>query len=851
MVFQPVCLQADHSAYPVIGSSHPVFSWGAFHEEQDQYQTAAQVTVTDPQGNTVWDSGFVSTEEQQMAYGGPALKDGCQYRYTVRLKDKKGLESASASACFLTPLYGTWQAPFIAAREDRERQAPYFRKEFFVQEGLSSAVLFCCGLGYQKVTANGRRVEDGELQPAHSDYSRRCHYTVSDLTGLLRPGQANCLGVILGEGWRRNKGPFVHQHVEMAGRQVTFFGQPVLSAHLLLRYEDGREETILTDESWQYRYGAYVMNNLFDGERYDARLEQAGFDLPGYPAGEKGFEPAKRSPAPGPKIEAQTIPPIRVKQSYRPVSVSMPKPGCWLLDFGQNLAGVLRLRLPASMKAGETVTLRHAEELDEEDLLFTEVLRCAQCTDTYTSAGSGREEYYQPSFTYHGFRYASVEGYPGLLTPEDVTALAFYTDIDNSSSFECGSPAINAIQKLVVQTERANLHSIATDCPQRDERMGWMNDATVRFEETPFNFDTGRLFPKIIGDFQDVQGEDGSITCTVPFVFGNRPADPVCSSYLVLGMQALLHFDDKVLAAQAYPGFAAWNRYLSTRLTPEGTVDYTYYGDWAAPADSCLSMEDARSSSTPGEFMSTGYYYYNSLLLAQFAKALEKEQEQAFYLQQAQQTRQAILNKWWDGETGRMATGSQACQAFALWLGLIPEEKEQLAAQQMHQAVLDAGTRLTTGNLCTRYLMDMLAKYGYADTFYDLLVREEYPSWGFMLQNAATTVWERFELKKNGGMNSHNHPMYGAVGSCFYTCLAGLSPLEYGWKRFRVSPVMPKQLLYVKACVHTCRGEIQVKWHKKYDETFLSVSVPFGCRAKVALPVGVREIGSGYHLFRW
>ena len=191
MVFQPICLQADHSAYPIIGSSHPVFSWGAFHEEQEQYQTAARITVTDPQGNALWDSGFVATEEQQMTYGGPALKSGCQYRYALQLKDKNGVESAVASAGFLTPLYGPWQAPFIAAGEDRERQAPYFRKEFFVREGLVSAVLFCCGLGYQKVTANGRRAEDGELQPAHSDYSQRCYYTVSDLTGLLRPGQAN------------------------------------------------------------------------------------------------------------------------------------------------------------------------------------------------------------------------------------------------------------------------------------------------------------------------------------------------------------------------------------------------------------------------------------------------------------------------------------------------------------------------------------------------------------------------------------------------------------------------------------------------------------------------------------
>lgn len=378
-----------------------------------------------------------------------------------------------------------------------------------------------------------------------------------------------------------------------------------------------------------------------------------------------------------------------------------------------------------------------------------------------------------------------------------------------------------------------------------------MNDATVRFEETPYNFDTGRMFPKILRDLQDVQGEDGTITCTAPFVFGARPADPVCSSYLVLGMQALLHFNDKALIQEAYPGFAAWNQYLSSRCGEDGTVDYTYYGDWAAPADSCMSMEDARSSSTPGEFMSTGYHYYNSTLLEQFAHLLGKEEEAKLHRQQAEETRDAILKKWWDPETGRMATGSQACQAFALWLGLIPEEKEQLAAQRMHEAVEEAGMRLTTGNLCTRYLMDMLAKYGYEDDAYALLTREEYPSWGFMLQNSATTVWERFELKKNGGMNSHNHPMYGAVGYWFYAYLAGVTPTEYGWKSFRVAPVMPEKLLYVKARIQTCRGDILVKWHKKYGETFLSVSVPFGCQAEILLPEGVKKVGSGYHVYQW
>ena len=377
--------------------------------------------------------------------------------------------------------------------------------------------------------------------------------------------------------------------------------------------------------------------------------------------------------------------------------------------------------------------------------------------------------------------------------------------------------------------------------------MGWLNDATSRFEATPYIADVGRLFPKIVRDCIDVQDADGSITCTAPFAFGCRPADPVCSSYLLAGWEAWLHTGNLEILEEGFEGFAAWNAFLRSH-SENGSVDYSYYGDWAAPAYACQSEEFAVSAVTPGILMSTGYYYFNSRLLAQIADLLGKPERAEAFRREAEGIREAFLKKWWNAETGCVGTGSQGCQSFALWLDILPEEGRQRAADLLHSDLVEKQFRFTTGNLCTRYMLEMLVKYGYVEDAWTLLTREEYPSIGFMIQNEATTVWERFELKKNPLMNSHNHPMYGAVSRWFFACLAGLTPLDGGWKRFAVQPCFPEKLLSASAGVPTPYGEAVLRWVHRYGSRYVYLQVPFGTTAVVTLPgLGTFEAGSGFH----
>ncbi|PWM40239.1 MAG: hypothetical protein DBX51_06885 [Clostridiales bacterium] len=480
--------------------------------------------------------------------------------------------------------------------------------------------------------------------------------------------------------------------------------------------------------------------------------------------------------------------------------------------------------------------------------MYTAPLRGAASTDTYTAAGDGRDlAVWQPEFTYHGFRYAEVTGWPGVLSRDDVQAVRLYTDAALGSTFTCGSSLVNAVYQACILTERDNIQSVLTDCPQRDERMGWMNDATVRFEAVPYDFDVGRLFPKVVRDCMDVQDGEGRITCTAPFGFGARPADPVCSSYLIAGWQSWLHTGNEEILREGYPGFCAWNEYLAGR-SENGIVRYGYYGDWAAPVYACRGEEDASSAVTPAALLSTGYFYYNSRLLAKMAGLLGKREDAVRHAERAERIRGAFLREWWDGKTGRVGTGSQGCQAFALWLGILPEGDRARAAALLHRDLLDREFRFTTGNLCTRYLMDSLSRFGYLEDAWTLAVREEYPSIGYMLQNEATTVWERFELKKSPEMNSHNHPMYGAVRYWYYAFLAGLAPTDAGWRRFSFEPYLPEKLLSASASVETPYGQVSARWVRQYDEIRASLHVPHGASADVRLPWGETvRAGAGFH----
>lgn len=845
-------LRLDHGALEgenrrrVTNNPTPCFSWAAAADGKERRQAACRVTVSSG-SSPLWDSGWIEQEAQELRYAGPPLPAERRIAFTVEIRDACGEQSPPASAWFYLSALPGLPANWIAPQEDVPGRPLYFRRRFAVRPGLESAALYICGLGYHQAALDGVDLTDAVLDPAVTDYSKRVSYVfLPELEERLGPGE-HCLSVVVAEGWRRNEGPYLRCIGE---RAIPFFGRPQLSALLRLGYADGTVETVEADESWLCGTGEIVSAHLFNGETTDRRQAVPGWNrADGEP---KEFQPARRVPPPGGVPEVMELEPIREQERVPARSVTPLRDGVSIVDFGKNLAGVCRLKLPDRLLPGQEIVLEHMEFLDEEGDLYLPTLRGARCRDTYIAAGDGQDPaFWQPRFTYHGFRYARVTGLP-LVDKADIQAVVLRTDAAPAGVFTCGSGLVNAIQAAIVQTERSNMHSLLTDCPQRDERMGWLNDATVRFEETPYNFDIGRLFPKVIRDILDTQEADGSITCTAPRIYGERPADPVCSSFLVAGLQALLHTGNLDILRQAYDGFVRWEECL------EGLADgyilrYSHYGDWAGPVYACeggdTDIDAVRSLETPGELLSTGYFYYNAVLLADFAGRLQRPQDAARFSALAASIREAMLALWWDGKSGRMATGSQGCQSFVLWLGILPEEGRALAAHRLHEDLVRRDYRITTGNLCTRYLMDALTENGYVDDAWRLITREEYPSIGYMLQQEATTIWERFELKKTPGMNSHNHPMYGAVGYWFYAYIAGVRPTAPGFAEADIRPFFPEALQSASAVLDTVRGELSVRWVKRYRAVWLYVTVPFGVRATVYFGESPVQIGSGSWTF--
>ena len=828
--------------YRISETKNPVFSWAAISDSPGAYQSAYQITVK-AGDDLLWDSKKTESRKQSAVYAGTPLPPGEKLELCAVIWDDGG----KASELYKDFFYNgeiIWDAEWIAHPEDAKgenktaRKVLIFKKEIELSEDLEdlkSASLFVCGLGYHRVCINGKEADTSMLDPAHCDYSKTAYYAVlPEISELLQRGK-NEIKISVADGWRNIDSNLVDKAT--GERKLSFAGIKQLSAILSVKYDNNKSEIIRTDSNWQVCVDNSMESNIYDGEVLNMTK-----------SGQEVYTDALSVKSPCQKMRAQALSPIRPMKEYGAKSLYCPKAGVYVADFGQNMAGVAKLRLPGNLKKGQQITIKFAEVKKEDGTINQEPLRKAKCSDVYIAAGDERDlSIWQPQFTYHGFRYAQIEGLD-LLDCEDITAISLYTDLDNRSFFECGEPLVNKIHKNAVMTERANMHSILTDCPQRDERMGWMNDATVRFEATPYNFDIGQMFPKVVRDIADAQSEDGAISCTAPYVFGSRPADPVCSSFLIAGDMALMHTGNIEILREAYENFRAWEDCLLQK-SEEYIVNYSYYGDWASPAYACDRPDGAVSALTPGILMSTGYSYYNCRLIAKFATLLGRDTDAEKYTDIAEKIKTAFLSKWFDKESCVVASGSQASHAFALWLGLIPKEYEQKVAELMKDDLVNNDYKFTTGNLCTRYLFDMLTKYGYENTAWELITRQKYPSYGFMIQNEATTIWERFELKLDPGMNSHNHPMYGAVDYWFYAYLAGVKPSSPAFDEFTVEPHYPEKLLSASALIDTIKGDISVRWIRQYGKLWLYVTVPFGSAANVKTADGYVKVGSGSHRF--
>ncbi|MGI6173858.1 MAG: family 78 glycoside hydrolase catalytic domain [Christensenellales bacterium] len=779
-------------------------------------------------GECIWE--HVLMEEAYGArYAGEPLRPGHAYWLTVEATNADGFEDCGGVQIRNIAL-PEWHAAWLGEEVPEADRILHFQKTVVLPAAPVDAIGFFATTGYHGVTVNGIDLSEfslSTLNPSVSNYAERCYYQA--LAPLPVTEGENTIEVFCASGWRSAENAC---YKLVPDRHPPFIGQTLFSASILFLLEDGTEFWVHTDESWDLADDGYA--NLFDGYRIDANRR----DIP---------KACKEYPCPTKRISPMLIPPVVERETYSPVSVHRLPDGAYAVDFGQNIAGICALRLPAQLQQGDAVSITHMEFLDEDGSLYLPPLRYAQARDEYVANGEeDGAEFFQPRFTYHGFRYCEVRGYPVPLTREDIAAIALYTDVASGSFFRCGSPMANAVHHNCVQTEKANIHSILTDCPQRDERMGWMNDATARFEETPYNFDVARLFPKIVRDLIDEQPEDGAIACTAPFVYGSRPADPVCSSFLVAGWQAYLFGGNIDVLKDSYEAWCKWDDCLEAH-SENGIVQYSYYGDWAAPAYACVGEEDAHNAFTPGILMSTGYHYYNNILLSKIARVIGLDD--AKHVARAEKIRRSFLEAWWHPETCKVCEGSQGAQVFALWLGILPEEGRKGAAKVLRDDLVARDYRFTTGNLCTRYLPEVLAEYGYVNEAWNLLTGDKYPSWGYMIQNEATTAWERFELKKDPGMNSHNHPMYAACDRWFYAVLMGAKPLSRGWETAEVRPVYPDSLLSAQTAIETPRGELEVRWVKRYGEKHLYITVPNGITVYASTPEGERTLSAGYHYF--
>ena len=781
----------------------------------------------------MWDSGKVLSPSNLIEYAGERLASEMGVWWRVRVwdgRDQPGPYSAPAYFEMGLLVPGDWHADRIGFPGAWPGKAMYFRRDFGIEKPVRRARIYMAGLGYSELRVNGQKANERVLDPPQTDYSKRILYSTDAVETRLRQGN-NTIGVICGNGWYGSVRLLLQMHVD---------------------YEDGTRDRIVTESYWPQPWlvfpGPLLENSIYDGETYDARLENSAWDAPDAkpPAGLV----AACADSPGGKLAAAALEPIQVVETRRAVRILNPRPHIYVFDMGQNLAGWSRLRVQGP--AGCRVLLRFAESIYPDGTVNQENLRTARAEDTYILKGEG-EETWEPRFTYHGFRYVQVEGYPGVPTLDCVVARVVRSAAASAGSFACSNELFNRINGIVRWTEASNLHGVPTDCPQRDERMGWLNDLAARSEEAIYNFDMARLFAKWIGDIADTQDpRTGAITDTAPFRWGRRPADPVSVCYLQIPWLLYVHYGDSYTLANHYTGMKAWVDFL-TACAQDDIIPYSYYGDWAPPIQLGISGSQgssAVSKDTPGELVSTACYAFCLNLLSRIAGVLDRRDDSTAYAARAERVKQQYHRRFWDEASGGYGSNNQSCNAISLYMGLVPQEyTARVIANLVHNVVDLNDCHLTTGNICTKFLLEALTLAGHGDVAYAVAAQETYSSWGFMLANGATTLWERWELATGSGMNSHNHPMLGSVGSWLYRAIGGIraSAAGPGFASFEIVPHFDRRLQNARTALKTMRGEVRSEWCVEDGSLRLTVGVPVNSEARVFVPLarGERLLESG------
>ncbi|GAA2631725.1 alpha-L-rhamnosidase [Paractinoplanes durhamensis] len=681
---------------------------------------------------------------------------------------------------------------------------PYLSKGFDVGKPVARARLFATALGLHETYLNGARVSAERLAPGWTDYGKRLQYRDYDVTALLKQG-GNTLGALVGNGWYSG-------NVGFAGSAI-YGTSPWYSARLTMEYADGSAATVLTDGTWTASASTVVADDLYQGEDQDARITPGAGTAVTVRAGAQ------------PHLVAQVDPGVTVQQELSPVAITQPKPGVWIADLGQNFTGWNRLRVTGP--AGTKVTLRHGEILNADGTLYTTNLRAAQATDTFTLAGTGSPEVFEPHFTVHGYRYVEVTG----ISSFDLVGLAAWTAGASTGTFTTSDASINQVAHNILWGARSNMLSIPTDCPQRDERLGWTGDIAAFAATSTFGFDTHGLLAKFVDDLVDAQRADGAFTDVAPAVISGGGKAGWADAGVIVPYTIWQRYGD-LSVADAH--FAAMQRYVDYLRSTSGSDlirDQETFGDW-------LNVND----NTANDLTSTAYFGWSARLLSRMAAATGRTAEATTYGTLADQIAAAFTSRFVAAD-GTVGSNSQTGYVLALAFEQVPPARQQAVADKLAAAVDARGGHLSVGFMGVENLLPVLADHGHADTAYRILQQPDYPGWGYMNSRGATTIWERWDgIRTDGtlqdpGMNSFNHYGLGSVGDWLYRSVGGVAPAAPGYRQVLIAPLPGGTLTSAAAALTTGYGPTSSSWTRSGSTLTLKVVIPAGATATVRLPV--------------
>lgn len=840
-------MRCEYLSNPLgIDVAKPRLSWNMIATERNQLQSAYEIIVSDAEDDvingkgTAWQTGKVNSDASiQVEYAGKPLSPFTKYFWRVKLYDKNGIASEwSKIASFETAMLSAedWKAKWI---DDGRRQfekdedfyhndpMPVFRKQINLSKKVAAARLYISGLGYYEAYINGKKIGDHILDPGFTAYKKQALYVTYDITSSLK-NKNNILGVKLGNGWWNPLPLRLFRRFNLRDAQQT--GRPCVKAQVLVKYTDGSSETIVTDESWQTATGPVIRNSVYLGETYDARLEKKFDDV-------NGWKNAAIAAGPFGTLTSQMLPPIKITKVIKPVSIKEAGKDTFIVDMGQNFAGAARIKVKG--KTGNTVSLRYGELLFPNGSLnyLTTVAgaikeiwnlsggpgspKTAWQEDKYILKGKGLEEW-SPSFTFHGFRYVEITGWPGKPTLNDIEGLRMNSDLEQNGTFSCSNEMFNQLHDVIQWTFLSNVFSVQSDCPGR-EKMGYGADIVATTGAYMYNYDMANFYSKTANDFANDQRPEGGMTEIAPSTgiadrgYGDS-SGPLGWQLAFSYVQKKLYdqYGDKRIIEQHYPALKKQLAFLQ-----EKAFEGLYYWD----------IGDHESIDTKADaFAASCFYYHHILLATEFTTILDNKDDKKTYSSLLARTKEQIIRKFLVTNTGRFDNATQSPQLFSLWYGLTPEKEKSFDV--LIKEFERHNWHLSTGIFSTMMLFDVLSEIDKNDLAYKIANQKDYPGWGFMLANDATTLWESWEKPESA---SYNHPMFGSVDEWFYKSLAGIKSAAPGYKKIIIKP-QPAELSWAKGYYQSMYGMIKSEWKKSANSFELRITVPVNTTAEVWLP---------------